>query len=75
MISVALCTYNGENYIKEQLESIANQTLPVDEIVVCDDCSTDNTIQVVQTFAAQHQDIAFKIIINDYLKHIHNVFK
>ncbi|MBO7490598.1 MAG: glycosyltransferase [Bacteroidales bacterium] len=65
MISVALCTYNGEQYINEQLESIVNQTILVDEIVVCDDGSTDNTIQVVQTFATQHQNISFKIIINN----------
>lgn len=65
MISVALCTYNGGKYIKEQLESIVNQTMPVDEIVVCDDGSTDNTIQIVQTIATQHQNIVFKIIIND----------
>lgn len=65
MISVAICTYNGEQYINEQLESIVNQTIQVDEVVVCDDGSTDNTIQVVQTFATQHQNISFKIIKNN----------
>lgn len=65
MISVALCTYNGERYIKDQLESIVYQTVPVDEIVICDDCSTDSTIQIVKTIAAQHQYIEFKITIND----------
>lgn len=65
MISVAICTYNGEQYIKEQLESIVNQTLPINEIVVCDDGSTDNTNQIVQTIETQHQNIAFKIIKND----------
>ncbi len=48
MISVALCTYNGERYIREQLESILNQTMPVDEIVVCDDGSTDNTLSITE---------------------------
>lgn len=48
MISVALCTYNGEQYIKDQLESILNQTMPVDEIVVCDDGSTDNTLLILE---------------------------
>lgn len=48
MISVALCTYNGERYIREQIESILNQTLPVDEIVVCDDGSTDETLQIIE---------------------------
>lgn len=50
MISVALCTYNGERYIREQIESILNQTLPVDEIVVCDDGSTDNTLSFIENF-------------------------
>ena len=45
--SVALCTYNGALYIQEQLESILNQTMPVDEIVVCDDGSTDDTLQII----------------------------
>ena len=48
MVSVALCTYNGEKYIEEQLNSIISQTVPVDEIVICDDRSTDDTIKIVK---------------------------
>ncbi len=48
MNSIALCTYNGEKYIRQQLESIIGQTLPPDEIVICDDCSKDRTAQVVR---------------------------
>lgn len=51
MISVALCTYNGEKYLPEQLESILQQTVPVHEIVVCDDGSRDNTLAVLREFA------------------------
>lgn len=51
MISVAMCTYNGARFLPEQLESIADQTIPVDELVVCDDGSKDNTIQVLKNFA------------------------
>ena len=65
MISVALCTYNGEKYITQQLESIANQTTHVDEIVVCDDCSTDNTIQLVYDFSKRHPEIKTIIIENE----------
>lgn len=50
MTSVALCTYNGEQYIRQQIESIINQTLPVDEIVVCDDGSTDETLSIIESF-------------------------
>lgn len=49
MISVALCTYNGEKYITSQIESILNQSLPVDEIVVCDDGSKDETINIINS--------------------------
>lgn len=49
-ISVAMCTYNGESYLIEQLESIINQTMPVDEIVICDDGSTDSTCLLVEQF-------------------------
>jgi glycosyltransferase involved in cell wall biosynthesis len=47
-ISVALCTYNGAKYIKEQLNSILEQTLLPDEIVICDDSSTDDTLTIVR---------------------------
>lgn len=49
-ISIALCTYHGARYVLEQLESIAAQTLLPDEIVVCDDCSTDETAEIINTF-------------------------
>lgn len=49
MISVALCTYNGERYIHEQLQSILDQSMPVDEIVVCDDGSTDETLAIIKS--------------------------
>lgn len=52
MISVAMCTYNGAKYLPEQLKSIAEQSLPVNELVVCDDRSKDNTIEIIREFAA-----------------------
>ena len=48
MNSVAMCTYNGEKYIREQLESIIGQTMPPDEIVICDDGSKDHTVDVIR---------------------------
>lgn len=48
MISIALCTYNGEKYIAEQLRSIFNQTLLPDEIVISDDDSKDRTIEIIE---------------------------
>ncbi|MBC7795807.1 MAG: glycosyltransferase family 2 protein, partial [Pyrinomonadaceae bacterium] len=49
--SIALCTYNGAKFLDEQLESIARQTRLPDELVICDDCSTDETAQIVKRFA------------------------
>lgn len=46
-ISVAIATYNGEKYIKEQLDSILVQLNDNDEIIISDDGSTDNTIKII----------------------------
>ncbi len=51
-LSVALCTYNGERYLPEQLASIVNQTLLPNEIVVVDDCSSDGSVALVRQWAA-----------------------
>ena len=53
MISVALCTYNGAAYLDEQLRSIAEQNCLPDELVVCDDASSDATGQIVADFSAR----------------------
>lgn len=50
-ISVAMCTYNGERFLPEQLDSIAQQALPPSELVICDDGSADRTPEIVQAFA------------------------
>lgn len=50
-ISIALCTYNGKSYIREQLESIIKQTVTPYEIIVCDDGSLDGTIDAIEEFS------------------------
>jgi glycosyltransferase involved in cell wall biosynthesis len=50
-ISVALCTYNGTRFLEEQLASLAAQERLPDELVVCDDRSTDNTVDLLESFA------------------------
>lgn len=47
-ISVAMATYNGEKYIRQQLTSILNQSMMVDEIIVVDDNSNDKTIEIIE---------------------------
>ena len=63
-ISVAMCTYNGEQYINQQIDSILNQTLKVDEIVVCDDQSSDKTIEILEEYSKNYPNI-FKIHKNE----------
>ena len=50
-ISVALCVYNGEKYLQEQLDSLAAQTRLPDEVVVGDDRSCDRTLEMVRQWA------------------------
>ena len=52
-VSVIMCTYNGEKYLREQIDSILAQTYPIHEIIVCDDCSTDNTMAILQEYATR----------------------
>lgn len=50
MISVCIATYNGARYIRQQLDSIMCQLSPDDEVIVSDDGSTDDTLDIVRSF-------------------------
>ncbi|GAA3874138.1 hypothetical protein GCM10022381_16220 [Leifsonia kafniensis] len=67
LISVALCTHNGAGFIEEQLRSILNQSVLPGEIVVSDDASHDDTLQIVTTvfeaWRAQNPVVALKLRI------------
>jgi hypothetical protein len=64
-VSVALCTYRGENYLLQQLQSIAQQTVLPDELVVCDDGSDDATVRIVQAFTA-NMPFEVRLHINEH---------
>jgi glycosyltransferase involved in cell wall biosynthesis len=64
LVSIALCTYNGERYLIEQLDSLVNQTYANIEIIAVDDCSTDSTFDILLTYAARYS--FFKCFKNDY---------
>lgn len=49
-ISIAMTTYNGEKYVLEQLASLLNQTRTIDEVIIIDDNSSDNTASIVREF-------------------------
>ncbi len=63
-VSVALCTFNGERFLQEQLDSISAQTHLPDEVVVGDDGSTDKTIKILETWA-KSTPFPVRILIND----------
>ena len=60
MISVCMATYNGEKYIKEQIDSILCQLAQEDELIISDDHSTDNTLEFIKSL----NDSRIKIIMN-----------
>ncbi|WP_428070482.1 glycosyltransferase family 2 protein [Chryseobacterium gambrini] len=62
--SVAVCTYNGEKFLQQQIDSILNQTHPVDEIIVCDDGSTDATVEILNSYKEKYPEL-FQIHINE----------
>ncbi|MBM7706083.1 glycosyltransferase EpsE [Chryseomicrobium aureum] len=57
LISVAIATYNSESTIVEALESIINQTYNNFEIIICDDGSTDNTINIIKDYSDKYENI------------------
>lgn len=61
MISVCIATYNGEGYISEQLDSILKQLSLNDEIIISDDSSTDNTLEIIRSY----QDKRIRIFSNN----------
>ncbi len=63
-ISVALCTFNGEKYIKQQLDSIINQSFKPSQIIICDDQSTDNTVKAIKE-VAKFSAIPVEVYVND----------
>ncbi len=61
LVSIAMCTYNGEKYLAQQLDSLLAQTYANIEIVITDDASRDGTAQILQQYTQQHANIRFFI--------------
>lgn len=74
--SVVMTTYNGEKYIIEQLNSIKNQTLAPDEVIICDDCSTDGTCRLITDFILENKLSEWELYQNkENLGFFDNFFK
>lgn len=76
MISIAMTTYNGEKYIERQLETIRTQSVPADEIIICDDGSCDRTVEIIRHFIEKHRADNIRLIENETnLGYIKNFYK
>ncbi|MGU7948387.1 glycosyltransferase [Streptococcus suis] len=63
-ISVAMTTFNGKDYLVQQLDSIRTQTVAPQEVVIVDDCSTDGTIELISEYIKNYQLEHWKLIVN-----------
>jgi len=63
LVSIALCTYNGEAHLAEQLDTLVTQTYQHIEIIVVDDGSTDSTYAILEGYAAKYP--TFRLFKND----------
>lgn len=61
MVSIAMATYNGAKYLREQIDSVLCQTYQVFELVVCDDNSTDETVSILSDYAARDERVRFYV--------------
>ena len=64
-VTVAVPVSNGEKYIDEALQSITNQTYKVDEILICDNKSTDSTIEIIERFIENHPETNIRLHKNE----------
>lgn len=63
MYDVIMATYNGEKYVVEQLDSIINQTIKPYTVIIRDDCSTDNTVKIINDYIKNYTgDVNFEVL-------------
>lgn len=65
MITVLIATYNGEEFVRKQLDSIRNQTVQVDRVIILDDLSTDNTFKILQTYIEEYSLELWEVLQNE----------
>lgn len=63
-VSVILCTYNGERFLREQVDSILGQTYPIMELLIQDDGSTDATVAIAREYEARHDNV--HVVVNEH---------
>ncbi len=75
MISVCIATYNGEKYIKEQLDSILCQLGNDDEVIISDDGSTDQTIEIIESYKDKRIRLVRNAEIRSVVSNFENAIK
>lgn len=62
--SVVISVFNGSNYLVEQLDSIRNQSIAPNEVLIIDDCSTDGSFEIINNYI-EHYHLSWKLFRND----------
>lgn len=71
-ITIAMATYNGERFLKEQLDSLVNQDYPSFDLVVSDDNSTDGTLEILKSY---QDKLPMTILINNSTRGVNGNFE
>jgi len=76
LVSVVMCTYNGEKFLQQQVDSILAQTYRNFELLIVDDASTDNTVQLLEEYSKKDERIRYVINHNNlgYNKNFEKAF-
>jgi len=61
LVSIICLSYNHEDYVVEALNSVINQTYPNIELLIADDCSTDNSVEIIQNWLQHHPKVHFSV--------------
>lgn len=64
-ISVALCTHEGSRFVEEQVESILQQTVVPDEVILSDDASSDRTVELVESLFSRQEAVRLRVLRNE----------
>lgn len=65
LVSIGVASYNNSKYILETLDSIVNQTYENIEIIINEDCSTDNSLEVIKEWLSYNSDSNVQLIVNE----------
>src|ERR1700722_18799619 len=63
LVSIVLCTYNGERFLSQLLDTLVTQTYPNIEIIAIDDCSADSSFAILAEYALKYTQ--FRIYRNE----------